>query len=75
VLALTVRWLATRMDQLPENDLHLHQRAIFYYSMGAALLGAQFLSVGLLAEFIAAYISRDVVPYSIKQQIGGERKP
>jgi dolichol-phosphate mannosyltransferase len=72
VLALSVGWVVTRLDQVPGNDLHLHQRAIFYYSMGAALLGVQFLSVGLLAEFFAAQISRDVVPYSIKQQIGGD---
>lgn len=74
VFVLSVGWIATRLDQIPDNDLHLHERAIFYYSMGAALLGAQFLSVGLLAEFIAAHISRDVVPYSIKQQIGGDNK-
>jgi dolichol-phosphate mannosyltransferase len=71
VLALAVGWVVTRLDATPENNLHLHQRAIFYYSMGAALLGAQFLSVGLLAEFIEARLGRDAVPYSIKQQTGG----
>lgn len=75
VIALAIGWVVSRMDQIPENDLHLHQRAIFYFSMAAALLGAQFLSVGLLAEFIAAHLSRDVVPYSIKQQIGGDIIP
>jgi dolichol-phosphate mannosyltransferase len=74
VFALSVGWVVTRMDAIVENDLHLHQRAIFYYSMGAALLGAQFLSVGLLAEFIAAHLSRYVVPYSIKQRIGGDNQ-
>lgn len=72
VIVLAIGWIVSRMDQIPENDLHLHQRAIFYLSMGSALLGAQFLSVGLLAEFIAAHINRDVMPYSIKQQIGGD---
>jgi hypothetical protein len=72
VIVLAIGWIVSRMDQIPENDLHLHQRAIFYLSMGSALLGAQFLSVGLLAEFIAAHINRDVLPYSIKQQIGGD---
>jgi dolichol-phosphate mannosyltransferase len=72
VVVLSIGWIVTRLDQIPGNDLHLHQRAIFYLSMGAALLGAQFLSVGLLAEFIAAHINRDVVPYSIKQQFGSD---
>lgn len=72
VIALAVAWVVTRLDDIPGNDLHVHERAIFYYSMGAAMLGAQFLSVGLLAEFIAAHASRDVLPYSIKQQVGGD---
>jgi glycosyltransferase involved in cell wall biosynthesis len=72
VSALAVGWLVTRLDAIPANDLHVHERAIFFYSMAAALLGAQFLSVGLLAEFIAAHASRDVVPYSIKQRVGGQ---
>jgi dolichol-phosphate mannosyltransferase len=75
VLVLSVGWIVTRLDASPENNLHLHQRAIFYYSMGAALLGAQFLSVGLLAEFIAAHLNRDAVSYSIKQQTGSRTGP
>lgn len=69
VAALTVGWCVTRLDAVPGNDLHLHQRAIFYYSMGAALLGAQFLTAGLLAEFMAAQRGRDVVPYSVRERI------
>lgn len=69
VATLTVGWLVTRLDAIPGNELHLHQRAIFYYSMGAALLGAQFLTAGLLAEFIAAQRGREVVPYSIRSTI------
>lgn len=76
VLVLTVGWIATRLDAIPENDLHLHERAIFYLSMGAAVLGAQFLSVGLLAEFIAAHFGRDVAPYSVRQLTGSfPKKP
>jgi glycosyltransferase involved in cell wall biosynthesis len=68
VAALTFVWVMSRIDLDPANNLHLHERALFYYSMGAALLGAQFLSVGLLAELFTAHAGHHVLPYSIKQQ-------
>jgi dolichol-phosphate mannosyltransferase len=71
VLTLTVMWFTSRLDGEVANDVHLHERALFYYSMGAVLLGAQFLSVGLLAELFTAFAGEDVLPYSIKSQIGG----
>ena len=70
VVLLTVTWLMSRLDHDLTNDMHLHERALFYYSMGAALLGAQFLSVGLLAELFTAQAGHHVLPYSIKQQVG-----
>jgi hypothetical protein len=69
-LLLSAAWAGTRLDEDPSNDLHLHERALFYYSMGAALLGAQFLSVGLLAELFTAHLGHDVLPYSIQQVVG-----
>jgi glycosyltransferase involved in cell wall biosynthesis len=74
VLALTVGWVVSRMDWWAGEPLHLHQRAIFYYSMGALLLGAQFLSVGFLAELLTAYHVRDTRSYSIRERIGGEAR-
>lgn len=79
VLALTVWWFCSRLDNVDgvdvlENDLHLHQRAIFYYSMGAVLLGAQFISVGFLAELMTAYHMKDTSTYSIRQRTDKERQ-
>jgi dolichol-phosphate mannosyltransferase len=70
VTILTIGWLMSRLDLDPLNDVHLHERALFYYSMGAALLGAQFLSVGLLAELFTSQVGHHVLPYSIKQHTG-----
>jgi glycosyltransferase involved in cell wall biosynthesis len=70
VTVLTASWLMSRVDLDPANDLHLHERALFYYSMGAALLGAQFLSVGLLAELFTAQAGHHILPYSIKEHVG-----
>jgi dolichol-phosphate mannosyltransferase len=69
VLVLTIWWVVSRTvpDLTPVN---LHERAIFYYSMAAMLLGAQFITVGFLAEMLTAYHTDKVPPYSIKQWIG-----
>ena len=37
------------------DAVHLHETASLYYSLGLFIIGAQFLSVGLLGEMIAAY--------------------
>ena len=46
----------------------MHERAIFYYSLAALLLGGQFMSIGFLAELITAYHGRDQDNYSIAEQ-------
>ena len=53
------------VDSIPL--LHLHERAVFYYSIVAVLLGAQFMTIGFLAELITAHTMRDVDTYSIKE--------
>ncbi|NLF70505.1 MAG: glycosyltransferase family 2 protein [Candidatus Anammoximicrobium sp.] len=69
VLTLTIWWIVSRA--MPALDpIHLHERAIFYYSMAAMLLGAQFITVGFLAEMLTAYHSRKTASYSISQRIG-----
>jgi len=70
VALLSIWWLVSRLDAVSGNELHLHERAIFYYSMGALLLGGQFMSVGFLAELITAFCGRDSVPYSIRATAG-----
>lgn len=67
VAALSLWWITSRLDGNVENDVHLHERAIFYYSMGIMLLGGQFFSVGVLAELMTAFYSRESASYSIRQ--------
>jgi dolichol-phosphate mannosyltransferase len=63
---LTVGWAVTRLDVFGDlADLHLHERAIFYYSIVALLLGGQLLSIGFLAELMTAFLGRDSHSYSI----------
>jgi glycosyltransferase involved in cell wall biosynthesis len=80
VSILTVGWFVTRMDNWgwidwPLEDLELHRRAVFYYSMGAVLLGAQFLTIGILAEQLTAYRMQNASTYSVKQRIGTPGEP
>ncbi len=79
VSILTIGWFVTRLDNWglvnwTLEDLELHKRAIFYYSMGAVLLGAQFLTIGFLAEQLTAYRMQDASTYSVKQRIGIARQ-
>jgi dolichol-phosphate mannosyltransferase len=71
LLYLTGRWCVSRLDGLAVNDFHLHQSALFHYSITALLLGTQLMSIGFLAELITAYQARDMAPYSIAERVGG----
>ena len=63
---LAARWFGSRLiDGL--QPLHLHQTASLYYSLALCIVGAQFLSVGLLGEMIAAFLARDMDTYSIAE--------
>jgi hypothetical protein len=53
----------------------LHQRALFYYSITGLILGAQFISVGFLAELIAARSYRAADAYSIAEEIAPKSTP
>ena len=48
----------------------LHERPALLYSVAMLLLGAQFISMGFLAELFTAYYGRANVPYSIKARVG-----
>ncbi|MEM6330244.1 MAG: glycosyltransferase family 2 protein [Planctomycetota bacterium] len=63
---LAVRWVASRVVAGWE-PVHLHETAMLYYCLGFVLLGAQFLSVGLLGEMVTAFLSRDMDTYSIAE--------
>ena len=67
---LTGCWVFTRAVAGYE-PLHLHERAVFYFSIVSLLLGAQVMSVGVLAEMITAQRNRDEAFYSISQKTAG----
>lgn len=75
LVGLAGGWVVSRLDAAAANDLHLHQRAVFYYSIVAVLLGAQFLCIGFLAEMLTAFDARHSVPYSIREQRGDPQGP
>lgn len=73
MLLLAVYWMIKQVIGLPDADWPpLHQRPLVIYSLGALLLGGQFMSIGFLAEMFTAYYGRDVQAYSIKQRTGNE---
>jgi dolichol-phosphate mannosyltransferase len=67
IVILTFYWLLSRI-LVNWEPVHLHERAIFFYSLGALLLGAQFMLTGFLAELVTAMNMRDRQPYSIAEQ-------
>ena len=62
-------WVVDKL--FPALELEdLHNRPAVIYSMGALLLGAQFISMGFLAELFTAYYGRNVAAFSIKSRVG-----
>jgi glycosyltransferase involved in cell wall biosynthesis len=49
------------------TPVNLHETAALFYCLGLFIIGAQFLSVGLLGEMIAAHRVRDTDTYSIAE--------
>jgi glycosyltransferase involved in cell wall biosynthesis len=76
---LTLAWLIANLTSWNEvvseawRFQPLHQRPALLYSLGMLLLGAQFISMGFLAELFTAYYGRNVKPYSIKEVTGAAR--
>lgn len=66
---LALMWVVSRLT--PMEDVHLHNRALLYYALGALVIGGQLLSIGLLAELITAYYGRDADTYSIAERTLG----
>jgi dolichol-phosphate mannosyltransferase len=58
-------WGASRL--LGGEPVHLHETASLYYSMVLVILGAQFLSAGLVAELLVSVMSRDQGTFSIRE--------
>jgi glycosyltransferase involved in cell wall biosynthesis len=76
---LTIQWVMSRIgvvaDALGLTTVHLTERALFYYCLGALILGAQFMTVGFLAELITAYQQSRHKVYSISKEVGGAPPP
>jgi glycosyltransferase involved in cell wall biosynthesis len=75
---LGLTWLAiywVLRETMYPQWIPLHERPLVTYSAGLLLLGAQFVSVGVLAELMTAYYRRGVVPYSIAQTTDGTGAP
>lgn len=63
---LAVRWSLSRLLE-GWTPVNLHETAALYYCLGLFIIGAQFLSVGLLGEMITAHWVRDTDTYSIAE--------
>lgn len=74
MLWLSLWWVVSRTVG-GWNPVHLHERAIFYYSLGALIVGTQFLAVGFLAELMTALIGAGRTPYSIAARIETDNRP
>jgi glycosyltransferase involved in cell wall biosynthesis len=68
LLYLAIIWLIRLWD--PTFSEPLHDRPLLIYAAVALLLGAQMISIGLLAEMITAHQSRDQESYSVAEEVG-----
>jgi glycosyltransferase involved in cell wall biosynthesis len=66
---LGVYWIVDNL--IADQGTDLHNRPILLYALATMLLGAQFISMGFLAELLTSYLGRDVKTYSVKSRIGG----
>lgn len=64
---LGIVWIAT-------DDPRLYERPSLYYSLAALLLGAQFMSVGFLAELMTAYQGHELDTYSVAETTDEPRR-
>ena len=71
-VVLALMWIISRIPVFGFDPVHLHERAIFFYSLTALILGAQFMLSGFLAELITARNMQDGDTFSISQRTGGD---
>lgn len=76
LIYLTITWILSNAtgwnEWFPRWQFKpLHERPALLYSIGMLLLGAQFISMGFLAELFTAYYGRTSVPYSIQARTPG----
>jgi dolichol-phosphate mannosyltransferase len=64
---LATKWVVTRAVPGLEA-IHLHETAALYYALALCLVGAQFLSVGLLSAMITSAVAPGAARYSVAQR-------
>ena len=67
---MAARWVLARIPFLGLSAYYLSGRPAVVYSAALMLLGAQFLSIGVVAELVVSYQNRKGREYSIKTEIG-----
>jgi dolichol-phosphate mannosyltransferase len=72
MIYLSLTWIVNYF--YPGSYLPLHERPLLIYAVAALLLGAQMMSIGLLAEMITAFQGRDEESYSIAETTGKQEK-
>ena len=65
---LSLMWLLMNVVGLIKVT-PIGSRPLLFYSLGALLLGAQAISLGLLAELIVAYTGREQDTFSVREQM------
>jgi dolichol-phosphate mannosyltransferase len=65
---LALEWAVSRLGIPGLAPVLLHERAAPLYAIGLLLVGAQFMSIGFLAELFIAYREPDQKPYSISDR-------
>ena len=65
---LAAAWAVSRFDVIPMADIHLNERPSLFYSIVLLLVGAQFMSIGFLAELFVAYHDPESKGYSISDR-------
>jgi dolichol-phosphate mannosyltransferase len=71
---LAAKWVLSRTMEGWEL-VELHKTAALYYCLALFIIGAQFLSIGLLGEMIAANWARDTDTYSIAEHTAPSELP
>src|SRR5262249_17445369 len=71
LLWLAITWVVNVFA--PGTYQPIHERALPFYALAALLLGAYLMSIGLIAELMTAYMSRDEDSYSIAERTGEEK--
>ena len=64
---LACAWVAMNLFGLGDPS-PIGDRPLLLYSIAATLLGAQALSLGLLAELVVSYVTRDRDSYSVRER-------